>query len=121
MRLFVSHPLVYVMASERENSMSDEQDRHTLSIQLANQIINLANNRLQDGLDPIDIAAGMRHAAANFTAFSVVATPGGGDIDSTVFTEEFQQIFAYYLEKHREAVAPKSGLEALINQVRDEN
>ena len=34
--------------------MSDEEDRHTLSIQLANQIINTANNRLQEGMDVID-------------------------------------------------------------------
>ena len=51
--------------------MSEEEDRHTLSIQLANQIINTANNRLQEGMDPVDVAAGMRHAAANFTAFAI--------------------------------------------------
>ena len=46
--------------------MSEQEDRHTLSIQLANQVINMANNRMKEGVDPIDIAAGLRHAAANF-------------------------------------------------------
>lgn len=101
--------------------MSDEQDRHTLSVQIANQIINLANNRLQDGLDALDIAAGLRHAAANFTAFTVANAAGGEDMDPTVFADEFLQIHAYYLDKHRESLAPKNGLEALIKQVRDEN
>ena len=31
-----------------------EEDRHTLSIQIANQVINIANTRLEEGLDPID-------------------------------------------------------------------
>ena len=100
--------------------MSDEQDRQTLSIQLANQIINMANSRLQDGLDPIDIAAGMRHAAANFSAFSVANLARPEDTDPTLFADEFLQTFAYYLDKHMQARSPKSGLEALIKQVQDE-
>ena len=82
--------------------MSEEEDRHTLSIQLANQIINTANNRLQEGMDPIDIAAGMRHAAANFTAFAVANSETPDEVDPTHFAEEFLQIYAYYLEKKEE-------------------
>lgn len=100
--------------------MSDEQDRLTLSIQLANQIINLANSRLQDGLDPMDIAAGMRHAAANFTAFTVVNARLDGDLDPAEFAEEFLQTYDYYVERHRQSIKPSTGLEALIKQVRDE-
>ncbi|MCK5777906.1 MAG: DUF3144 domain-containing protein [Rhodospirillales bacterium] len=101
--------------------MSEEEDRHTLSIQLANQIINTANNRLQEGMDPIDIAAGMRHAAANFTAFAVANSETPDEVDPTHFAEEFLQIYAYYLEKHATPKQVESGLDALIKQVRDES
>lgn len=101
--------------------MSDQEDRHTLSIQIANQIINMANNRLQEGVDAIDIAAGMRHAAANFSAFAVANADKPDEIDPTFFAEEFMQIYAYYLEKHAAPKQTVSGLEALIKQVRDEN
>lgn len=101
--------------------MSDEEDHLTLSIQLANQIINLANSRLQDGLDPLDIAAGMRHAAANFSAFAVASSRKEQELDPLRFAEEFVQTFDYYFERHRKAIAPTSGLEALVRQVRDES
>ncbi len=101
--------------------MSEEEDRHTLSIQLANQIINMANNRLQEGVNPIDIAAGLRHAAANFSAFAVANSDKPDDVDPAFFAEEFMQIFDYYLEKHKAPVQVQSGLEALIKQVKDEN
>lgn len=98
-----------------------EEDRHTLSIQIANQVINMANSRLEEGLDPVDISAGMRHAAANFSAFAVANSERPEDVDPAFFTEEFLQMYTYYLEKHAEAMQPKSGLEALINQVKGEN
>ncbi|WNJ98361.1 DUF3144 domain-containing protein [Thalassospiraceae bacterium LMO-JJ14] len=101
--------------------MSEEEDRQTLSIQLANQVINMANNRLQEGMNPVDIAAGLRHAAANFSAFAIANSEKPDEIDPTFFAEEFLQIYAYYLEKHTAPVQQKSGLEALVNQVRDEN
>lgn len=101
--------------------MSEQEDRHTLSIQLANQIINMANNRMQEGVDPIDIAAGLRHAAANFSAFAVANSEHPDEIDPAFFAEEFIQIYTYYLEKHTAPKKTQSGLEALINQVRDEN
>lgn len=100
--------------------MSDEEDRHTLSIQLANQIINLANSRLQDGLDPLDIAAGMRHAAANFSAFAVANSRMEQELDPLRFAEEFVQTYDYYIERHKQPKMPTSGLEALVKQVRDE-
>ena len=98
-----------------------EEDRHTLSIQIANQVINIANTRLEEGLDPVDISAGIRHAAANFSAFAVANSDKPDDVDPTFFAEEFMQMYAYYLEKHAETVKPPSGLDALINQVKDEN
>lgn len=101
--------------------MSEEEDRHTLSIQLANQVINMANNRMQEGMSAVDIAAGLRHAAANFSAFAVANSEDPEDVDPAFFAEEFIQIYAYYLEKHKAPVEVQSGLDALISQVRDEN
>ena len=43
------------------------------------------------------------------------------EVDPKFFAEEFVQIYAYYLEKHTTPVQTQSGLEALINQVKDEN
>ncbi len=101
--------------------MSEDEDRHTLSVQFANQIINTANNRIQEGMDPLDIAAGMRHAAANFSAFAIANAETPEEVDPTYFAEEFLQIYAYYLEKHAAPKQVQTGLEALIKQVQDEN
>ncbi len=100
--------------------MAQEEDRHTLSIQIANQIINIANSRLEEGLDPLDIAAGLRHAASNFTAFTVAHAEKPEDVDATFFADEFLQIYQFYLEKHLAGRRPANGLDALINQVKDE-
>ena len=101
--------------------MSENEDQHTLSIQLANQVINMANNRLQEGLEPGDIAMGLRHAAANFTAFAMAHVEKPEDVDPTVFAEEFLQTYAYYFDKHMAGRKPVSSLDALIKQVKDEN
>ena len=37
---------------------------------IANELIEFANNKLEAGVDAAVIAAAMRHAAANFTAFA---------------------------------------------------
>ena len=49
--------------------MPSETTNETPSIQIANQIINVANTRMKEGMLPDDIAQGLRHAAANFSAF----------------------------------------------------
>lgn len=96
----------------------DEEDVHTLSVQVANQLINVANKRLEDGLPPEAIAAGLRHAAANFTAFVAAHTPGEPP-DADVFTAEFREMFDYYLERHRPRDGAGQGLDALIDQAKD--
>ena len=76
--------------------MSDDQqsnDDATLSVQLANQIINVANNRLEDGMPPDLIAAGLRHAAANFSAFIYHRSGGGGEDALSAVVEDFLQAF----------------------------
>lgn len=100
--------------------MSEQEDRHTLSIQIANQIINMANNRMQEGVDALDIAAGLRHAASNFSAFAVANANAPDELDPTMFAEEFLHIYEYYFEKHSAPRQQSSGLDALIKQVSDE-
>jgi hypothetical protein len=46
--------------------MKNEDAQITLSVQIANQFVNVANKRLEDGAPVLEIAAGLRQAAANF-------------------------------------------------------
>ena len=46
--------------------MNNEDVQLTLSIQIANQVVNVANKRLEDVAPSLEIAAGLRQAAANF-------------------------------------------------------
>jgi len=99
-----------------------EEDLTTLSIQLANQIINIANTRLEEGM-PVDVvAAGLRHAAANFSAFAHYR--GGGDEQQLpAIVEDFLQMFEYYLQRHapaETAAEPGGGLQDLIDQAKRE-
>lgn len=122
--------------------MSDEHDHHhhhhhdhdhdcghhhhgdddaTLSVQLANQIINVANKRLEEGMPPFLIAAGLRHAAANFSAFVFHQSGGGGDEELSAIVGDFLQGFEYYLERHApELPGPGAGLSDLIERAKRE-
>ena len=101
---------------------SDTSDE-TPSIQIANQIINIANMRMKDGMSPDEVAQGLRHAAANFSAF-VEYRKGGGDPEA-IF-EEFVQLLEYYISRHggpeakNEDEVPAGGLSDLIKQVKKE-
>lgn len=98
--------------------MADESDDNVLSVQIANQIINVANARLQDGVGADDIAIGLRHAAANFSAYAFASHPNPGDPNALV--EEFVRYLEYYLSKQRPREEPASGLQQLIEQVKSE-
>ena len=97
-------------------------DDHTLSVQIANQIINVANTRLESGLPPEVIAEGLRHAAANFSAF-VAHHMDPEAIAEGRLVEEFQHMLEYYAQVHggppQEQQTP-TGLHQLVNQVKDE-
>ena len=103
-----------------ETSPNPEEDLRTLSIQLANQIINVANNHLEEGMRVDAISAGLRHAAANFSAFAHHRT--GGDEDQLgPIVEDFVQMFEYYLERHApQQPQPGGGLSDLIEQAKKE-
>jgi hypothetical protein len=96
--------------------MTDKTEDNTLSVQIANQIINVANSRLEDGADPEDVATGMRHAAANFSAF----TASHGDIDPNILIGEFAEMLGYYMERHSPQESAPSGFLQLIDQAKNE-
>jgi len=98
--------------------MADDPKDDTLSVQIANQVINVANARLADGVGADDIAAGLRHAAANFSAYALNARRDPPD--PAVVVEEFMRFFDYYLERHRDQNAPTAGLQQLIDRVKGE-
>ncbi len=100
--------------------MSEEEDRQTLSIQLAKSVINMANNRLQEGMNPIDIAAGMRHAAANFSAFVVANSTIPKMWTRRSLPRNFcKSSFTISSGINSRPITDRAG--ALINQVKNEN
>ena len=68
--------------------MTSDNTQETLSVQIANQIINIANDRHEDGLPVDEIAAGLRHAAANFSAFAYFRSENKG-LDPNAIADEF--------------------------------
>ena len=107
--------------------MPDQPEDDTLSIQIANQIINVANTRTQEGVGADDVARGLRHAAANFSAFAEHQRRDG-DIEPDSIVEEFARFLEYYLGRHgandRRSVetgdGPTAGLVHLVEQVKKE-
>ncbi|MAH83569.1 MAG: hypothetical protein CBB68_04315 [Rhodospirillaceae bacterium TMED8] len=103
------------------NNLQQSGDDETQSIQLANQIINVANNRLEEGMPADLIAAGLRHAAANFSAFEFHRAGGSGDEQLASRVEDFIRGFEYYLERHAPGKSePLGGLNDLISQAKEE-
>jgi hypothetical protein len=98
--------------------MSEQSDDATLSVQIANQFINVANARVQDRIRPDIVAAGLRHAAANFSAF-VAAHAAAPDVAPEPLVEEFRQMLDYYLKLHG-AKEDGTPLERLVAQVKAE-
>ncbi|MDA1089608.1 MAG: DUF3144 domain-containing protein [Proteobacteria bacterium] len=104
--------------------MPDQPENDTLSIQIANQFVNVANARTQDGADVMEVAQGLRHAAANFSAFAESHRQGdGAETDPALIVEEFARFLEYYIDRHGaggKPGGPKGGLEQLIEQVKNE-
>ena len=99
--------------------MANEPKDETLSLQIANQIVNVANARLKDGVHPEEIATGLRHAAANFSAF-VEQHRQEPDADPGRLVEEFARLLEGYLGRHLSSDKPAAGLEQLIKQAKNE-
>ena len=114
--------------------MADQPEDDTFSIQLANQIINIANSRMQEGAPVDEVALGLRHAAANFSAFTEHRRQdsGNGDYNLGRIVEEFAGFLEYYLGRHgangqpedgpdgEDDGGPAAGLKQLVKQVKDE-
>lgn len=100
--------------------MSEEVDERTLSIQIANELINMANKGMEDGMRPDIIALGMRHAAANFSAF-VAHHVDPEAIDDGRIAEDFSQALQYYARVHAgQEDSPRTSLHNLVDQVKNE-
>lgn len=95
-----------------------DSDSATLVVEIANQFIGTANEKLQSGLRAEVVASGMRNAAANFTAFAEAHGRGAVDVDAIV--DEFRQMLKYYAELHGKSARPATGLERLVEQVKKE-
>ena len=100
-----------------EKGRSDDKEA---SLRMANELIKTANDKLETGMHPLDIASAIRHAAANFTAFAYAQ--GTGDaLDTASVMEEFRQWLDNYDKLHRENKArPLTDLERLVEQVKNE-
>ena len=85
---------------------------------IANELIEFANNKLEASVDSAVIAAAMRHAAANFTAFALHATEAPLNTEDIV--EEFVGWLHYYDDRLRSGARPMTPLEKLVKQVEDE-
>ena len=99
--------------------MPSETTNETPSIQIANQIINVANTRMKEGMLPDDIAQGLRHAAANFSAYAFFLTAKDTN-DPNYVVEDFVKFFEYYLSAHAPKQKTSSALADTIAQAKDE-
>ena len=100
-------------------SAPDGESGHELGLDIANELIGYANNKLEQGGDPVVIADGLRHAAANFTAFAAVHA-GDAFLSPEQVAQEFQSMLAYYAERHNVEQKPMTGLEKLVETVKNE-
>ena len=82
---------------------------------IANELIQFANNKLEAGVDAAGIAAAMRHAAANFTAFALDATKAPLNTEDIV--KEFVEWLHHYDGRLRSSARPLTPLEKLVKQV----
>ncbi|HEY9081384.1 DUF3144 domain-containing protein [Magnetovibrio sp.] len=99
--------------------MTSKTQQHSIGVEIANQIIDLANTRLEAGDLVEDIASGLRHAAANFSAYAFFRSEKlPKDPNDTV--ENFISFFEHYLSVHKPKEEPGQGLKHLIEQAKNE-
>ena len=96
-----------------------ENEQPSPSMAFANKIISLANVELQQGQNVEDLAQGIRHAAANFSAYAFFLTAQDTK-DPNDVVEDFVKFFEYYLSAHAPKHDPSSGLADTIAQAKDE-
>ncbi len=96
----------------------EERSGQEVSLGIANELVEFANNKLGAGVNPMVVASALRHAAANFTAFAFSATDDPLDTESIV--EDFLRCLQFYDSQHRGEARPMTGLERLVKQVEGE-
>ena len=99
-----------------EEGRSDENEA---SLSMANEFVDLANNKLATGIHPMVIASAIRHAAANFTVFAY-AHGTDDPLDTRSIMEEFLRLLEGYDKRHRGEARPVTALESLVEQVKNE-
>ena len=87
------------------------------STDIANELIEFANNKWEAGVDAAVIAAAMRHSAANFTTFALHATEAPLNTEGIV--EEFVGWLHYYDDRLRGGARPMTPLEKLEKSWKD--
>ncbi len=100
------------MAEEERNGQEE------VSRAMANELVEFANNKLDAGIHPMDMASALRHAAANFTAFAFRATDD--PLDTENIMEDFLRFLRLYESHHRGKPRPMTDLERLVKQVERE-
>jgi hypothetical protein len=95
--------------------MTSDDNEHSPGMDFANELINIANSSLENGT----LTEGMRHAAANFSAYAFFRT-GSGPQDPNTVVENFLSFFDYYLGIHEPKDQPGMGLSQTIAQAKDE-
>ena len=96
-----------------------ENEQPSPNMVFANKIINLANDGLQQGQNVEDLAQGIRHAAANFSAYAFFLTAKDTN-DPNYVVEDFVKFFEYYLSAHAPKQKTSSALADTIAQAKDE-
>ena len=94
-------------------------DDNEASLRMANEFVELANNKLSTGVDRVVIASAIRHAAANFTAFAY-AHGTDDPLDSASIMEEFLRLLENYDRRQRGKARSVTDLERLVEQVKNE-
>ena len=102
--------------TEKGRSGEKEVDR-SLEVELANELINFANDKQAAGVHPAVIAAAFRHAAANFTAFAYAPDD---QLATEMIMGDFLQALEFYDMRHRGDAPPKTSLEELVEQAKRE-
>ena len=99
-----------------EEGRSDDNEAN---LRMANEFVEIANDKLATGIHPLDIASAIRHAAANFTAFAYAHGTDDALATESVM-EEFRQLLDNYDKRHRDKARPLTDLERLVEQVKNE-
>ena len=96
-----------------------QQNPDAPMVAFANALIDMANKRIEAGLAVEEVASGLRHAAANFSAYGFFRSEEYPK-DPNHIVEEFVRYLEYYLERHKPAEPAASGFQGLIDQAKGE-